>query len=351
MVRLSHASMTAVLRFVETIHDGHDLNAWPSVVLSALTQLIPSDIVSYNEINPATGRLVWRWEPSDLQFIDATLEEHMAEHPLINHYYRTGDGRSLRISDFLSQRQFHDIGLYQDFFRLLHVDYQMATTLPAPQPLVIGLALSRVQRDFSEQERAMLDLVRPHLIQSYRNAEAIALLLKSEETTGREPILVDRSGCPQLLSERGQEWLKTYFGELASDGLPAILWDWVQAQGGRDSESLSRSPLVVQCESRRLLVRFIGTAMVGRDCLLVLEEEITAVQTESLARLGLTRREREVLTLTARGLTNAEIADALYLSGQHGAKAPREYLCEVRGDITSPGGSPGLGQRERPILT
>lgn len=55
----------------------------------------------------------------------------------------------------------------------------MAVTLPAPAPLVI--AVNRSGKDFSEQERLLLNLLRPHLIQAYRNAES-ATRLRQDST-------------------------------------------------------------------------------------------------------------------------------------------------------------------------
>lgn len=69
------------------------------------------------------------------------------------HRHIRGDGRAYKISDFLTQRQFHRLGLYQELYRWMRLEYQMALTLPAPQPLLIGIALSCPCRDFSERER------------------------------------------------------------------------------------------------------------------------------------------------------------------------------------------------------
>jgi hypothetical protein len=45
--------------------------------------------------------------------------------PLLIHYRESGSGEPAKISDFLSQEQFHRLGLYSEFFR--HpVEYQMA---------------------------------------------------------------------------------------------------------------------------------------------------------------------------------------------------------------------------------
>ena len=77
---------------------------------------------------------------------------------------------------------------------------------------------------------------------------------------------------------------------------------------------MPRTPLLVEREASRLVLRFIGTASVAGDLLLLLEEQITGIQPDLPARLGLTQRQGEVLMLAMKGLTNHEIADALFLS-------------------------------------
>jgi hypothetical protein len=69
----------------------------------------------------------------------------------------------------LSQTRFHRLGLYNEFFRRLGVEHQMALVLPAPSPLLIGIALNRSRPDFSEEERTRLEITRRHLVVAYRN--------------------------------------------------------------------------------------------------------------------------------------------------------------------------------------
>jgi len=101
---------------------------------------------------------------------------HMPEHPLITRYHQTRDGQAFKISDFLTRSQFHRLGLYHELYRRVQVEHQIAFVLPTPPPLIIGIALNRGRRDFSERERLLLNLLRPHLVQAYRNAEAVTQL-------------------------------------------------------------------------------------------------------------------------------------------------------------------------------
>ena len=93
---------------------------------------------------------------------------------------RTGDLRSItKITDFYSTRQWHSTGMYADHDRLFGVEHSLMLCLPeAPPGTIAGperhvrLYLSRGPGpDFSERDRALLTLLRPHLHQAYLDAE------------------------------------------------------------------------------------------------------------------------------------------------------------------------------------
>ena len=70
------------------------------------------------------------------------------------HYAQTGDGKSYRISDSLSNRQFHDLTLYNEYYRQSSVEYQLVAAIRlAPDDYMVGIALDRDCADFTETER------------------------------------------------------------------------------------------------------------------------------------------------------------------------------------------------------
>ena len=92
------------------------------------------------------------------------FEAHVHEHPLISHYRATGSGEAVKISDFLSQRQFHQLGLYAEFYRRIPVEHQIAISMLGSDGAVIGIALNRGRADFTETDRAVLSLLRAPLM-------------------------------------------------------------------------------------------------------------------------------------------------------------------------------------------
>lgn len=164
-------------------------------VIRVITALIDADSCSYNEFC-GSGLQRYLIEPADVgQFPDSArlFQQHVAEHPVLAHYQATGDGSASRISDFLSDRQFRALGLYRDFYRRAEVDYQLTVSLPGPRRSLIGIALNRRNIDFPDEDRELLNLLRPHI----GRAVAIGMLLSEPshlvpDTLEGRPLLTPR---------------------------------------------------------------------------------------------------------------------------------------------------------------
>lgn len=319
MERLTQQQLRALLEFVRECYACLDRGAFVAHLLRALPKIIPSESISYNEVNSNSGQFHVAMEPSSVRFSEdeQIFMRHMSDHPLITHYKQTRDGQALKISDFLTQHQFHRLGLYKEFYRRLGVEYQMAALLAVSPPLRIAIAFNRSRRDFSERERLLLDLVRPHLTQAYENTEALtqirqegALLGQAVEAGSRGVVVLTREGQIRLISLRAREWLGGYFGRvpLRATRLPEPLRSFIThgdaLLGRADDVPSPRKPLRVERDGKRLVVRHLDDA---EQCVLLLEERQTALQSASAEPFGLTRREAEVLYWVAQGKTNAEI--------------------------------------------
>ena len=86
---------------------------------------------------------------------------------------RTGDVRSVTtVSDFYSVRQWHSTAMYSEMFRPCGIEHEVLLCLPAGHLRTVRLLLCRGPGpDFSERDRALLALLRPHLHQAYLDAE------------------------------------------------------------------------------------------------------------------------------------------------------------------------------------
>jgi len=164
-----------------------------------------------------------------------------------------------------------------------------------------------------------MDLLGPHLVEAYRNAEAfteVRAKLEHEEEAesgGRGVMIVRRGGVP-FVSGRARQLLERYVGwpSRRSRALPDVLALWIarqQALMARDDEvPPPPEALVIVREENQLRVRLLADT--GQSILL-LDERVRDIEPVGLARLGLTRRETEVLAWVARGKTNDDTARIL----------------------------------------
>ena len=92
---------------------------------------------------------------------------------------RTGDLRSIvKVEDFYSARQWHSTGMYCDLYRPRGIEHELQLCLPEPPAqtnrpgrTVRLYFLRGPGPDFSERDRAVLTLLRPHLHHAYLEAE------------------------------------------------------------------------------------------------------------------------------------------------------------------------------------
>ncbi len=159
-----------VLDLVGEVSAQLELEDFRSGLLVALRRALPCEYVSINQVAPEAER---NWSVVDPPMSPAQLATFYRlalQNPLADHFLRTRDGRPLRISDLSTREQFHATELYCELYQPLGVEHQIAFALPSDDLHIIGVALSRCGHDFSDAERDLLSVARPHLIQAYRNA-------------------------------------------------------------------------------------------------------------------------------------------------------------------------------------
>ncbi|HEY83164.1 MAG TPA: helix-turn-helix transcriptional regulator [Dehalococcoidia bacterium] len=323
MGRLSYAEFAALSDVVGEVYTLTDLSGYPGRVLSLVQRLVPCDIITYEMIDLRTADDTWVAQPPDAipgELVPVFLR-YLDQHPLVAHQQQTGDGRAVKISDFLTRKQFHRLELYNEFFRHFPVEYQMAVGIAIGQGGVVGMGLSRSHPDFSESERLLLNLIRPHLVRAYRNAEIFTLFRQAAGSGGRELVLISRTGEVEFATDRALRWLTSYFGVsgVGASRLPDALQQWVRRwweclQDGSAISSLPSPCFTMERGDKSLAVYLILGSKTSDHDLLILAERQAGSLASSLMALGLSRREAEILSLVAEGKTNVEIGELVCIS-------------------------------------
>jgi len=323
-VGLDQADLIGVLDLVREVGQARDPDEFLRATLRGVMDLVPCLVASMNEIVPMADRMVFWVEPPMFRPPDGVSEalaELAGQHPLIRHAMETGDGSAHRISDFWTQEEFHASPLYRLVYQPMGVEYQMSVTLPAPQPVVLGLALSRAEGDFSERDRAVLNLARPHLAQAWRHAgeqqRLRGLLDAANDAVGQEGSgMVVLWDPPEELTSGALVTLYRFFGRPSPlSPLPTRVQRWVEAQRDRlvSGERLDvMRPLTAELEGRRCTLRYLPPQATHPGAIMVAMQGRSSVRT--FETLGLSAREAEIVQWVTVGETNAAIAARLHLS-------------------------------------
>lgn len=187
---LRAADYRGVLGFLEVAGEVDEVDPFPEPVLAALLRLIPADIVSYGDFDrEGTGwRAGVRWQGVPPASLTPDICEahsrltHQKPHPP----WAPIAGRAVRWSDLMSRRRLHSLDIYAEVAVPLGGEYQLELWLLTPDGVAGGFAFDRGERDFSERDMDVLDALRPHLVQLWRNARlrsppAVAGLLTPRE--------------------------------------------------------------------------------------------------------------------------------------------------------------------------
>lgn len=299
MTRVAAADLEGALRLSGEWHETRSVDELIAVAIGGFDRLVAADAVGWNEIDLVSGKTRFITNPLDYMAESdrADLGRLIAEHPIVGYYASSGDGSPVAVSDFLGVRAYQRSQLYCELYRPLGVEEQLAFAIEAGR-LVTGVAFNRALRSFTARDRALLDLLRPHLVSAYANLRALEAACARLETLehgleeARRGVALIRDSRVEPTSRAASRLLRHWF----DDGQPPL------PEPGQ--------PLAVERGERRLTLRRTN----GDPSLLLLDETSFAPDPERARALGLNARETAVLALAARRLTDAEIARELFLS-------------------------------------
>jgi DNA-binding CsgD family transcriptional regulator len=189
-VSIDARDVSAVL---EIVHDGardvgHD--PFPPTVLFGLARLIPSDAcVGYQEADVAGEFHVV--EQVEVIGTPPSEKTERAFHTLgwqnpMHCRLHAHEQGVLRLSDLLSRKQRSRLEYNEVVWRAHDIDDALRMWLPAPPGRARSIYLERSGKEYTNRERTLMQLLRPHLVRMRLNAESRRRMDASRGLTPRE---------------------------------------------------------------------------------------------------------------------------------------------------------------------
>ena len=338
MQRLSSDEIDRVRVFLEETSVTCDLANFGTTILPAVQRLVPSMVACYAQVDPVTGTFASQElypQPGIPGKGDADAGGLLNDHPVFQEWHRTGITSTIRRSDLLSRREWHRRGLYQNIYKQWGCEDSLPLALPAPNGLLACICSER-DTDFTDTEVQIMEFIRPHVVQMYRNAELITLLSDAGPSERARSILLDRSGRPLVATKDSWDLIETYFPGHSSVNatFPVPVRGWLHAQLTRLQRAIevpkAATPFIVEAPGGdRLVLRLLVGNKTGEQALLLLEQQKVEPMASVSPRFGLSAREEEVLLLVRRGLSSSQIADILFVSRRTVEKHLENIYCKL----------------------
>jgi DNA-binding CsgD family transcriptional regulator len=200
---LGRGDLAAVLDFLAEVDDLDDREPYTLDLLRRVRQLIPCAVVTYQEVDLHDRRFITALSDDPHDHPDDEDDEahywSVGPCPLAHYRARTGDLTTIRMSDVIGRVRWHEQPVYRDYFRHFAVESFLDLGLGANRDGFRSVILMRERDDldFSERDRAVLELLRPH----FRAREARAALRQAllsppvastRQVDGTEPHLTTR---------------------------------------------------------------------------------------------------------------------------------------------------------------
>jgi DNA-binding CsgD family transcriptional regulator len=150
----------------------------PWSVLHGLRDLIRCDGISFFQLDSDRQAISMSqgladdgddYSPAQVADLERGFWTHYGHSRPCSYPDQSGDLSSVTtFSDFYSQRQLRATGIYAEYFRHFAAEREILLCLPSPRYRTVRLMLYRGRGpDFSDRDRALLTLLRPHLHAAY----------------------------------------------------------------------------------------------------------------------------------------------------------------------------------------
>lgn len=176
-------SLRTALDLVGTMSESAlDKAAFGRIGVERLPRLVASEFTSLSICDLRRGRReVFCLPEGALNAEDrAAFDRHFHHHPLVRYHGYQGGRSTHRISDAVPPAEFRRSALYDEYYRRVRIDHAIALPVHVGSGLLVSFVLNRTRRDFSDREKALLEVLRPHLARIYARTLCLNTLTERE---------------------------------------------------------------------------------------------------------------------------------------------------------------------------
>jgi DNA-binding CsgD family transcriptional regulator len=188
--RLGASDFRAVLDFLSDTRDLDLETPYSPSFVGHLDVLVGGGAHPLYRENDLAGRRTPLMVDADGMQVDDADELYWAVGPCAITQYRsaTGDMSSARLTDVMSVRRYRESRVYREYFAPGGVGYMLDLGLSARRgwQRTLLFCKAREEKDFSERDRDVLELLRPHLQAREARAE-LHLRLSGDDGAGADP--------------------------------------------------------------------------------------------------------------------------------------------------------------------
>jgi DNA-binding CsgD family transcriptional regulator len=308
-VRLSHQQLKAFSGVALALSRPSTFEEFPLHAIRALEHFLPSDFYGFNEFEKAAEAIVSKRitvYPEYRGNLQAFVH-YIRQHPLFPVVIEGQVAQAVTISDFSSLSRWRRTDLYNNFYGAENQNYQLVFLCQYPT-FKFGMAFNRSNADFTEEERQMADLIAVHLAQAHLNSRILSSVSKGQRESNDWLLIANTAGKIRFMTGQTKQCLERHIGPITNEMLPDNVRDWLRCRSERlgNPELDQPNELRLQSENGCVIIRFIACNSSGETCLSVQEDPLERTAGD-LQKLGLTKRESEVLYWISQGKRNSEI--------------------------------------------
>lgn len=311
MRRLSHKEYgrlnQAVLQLYEPVSPDH----LPNRIIEVLESALPNDFVALctHDVSNDTGD-AFMSQPTHgflVDFVENLDDFHQLPGVKTGEYFNAPDAFSLM--DFMSVDRFKHCALYECFYEPADILHHLNLNLSRQANLQLQINVSRRLRPYSDTERFMLNMLKPHLAARFqsmaREYEQHPIFGKASLIQQQTWLLCTSNGRLLDRSDNANQALAKV-GEIVGPDLPTEWLTWLAACIERSDAVNSIKPLTLHKGKACINIHCLPNPRSG--------EHRLVLESRTRKKTILSPREMEVLVWIRRGLTNSEIAARLGIS-------------------------------------